>query len=90
MRLFYALFLIVIIHTRGTSQSMMLGRDTLVNFFIQNKYTAPKNNFFSASCNKAFFCRLEDKMQNKTKINFSFRLGSKEYTDRMEYYPYRK
>lgn len=37
---------------------------------------------------KEFFCRIEEKLIKKSKINFCFRLGSKEYTNYIEYSPY--
>jgi hypothetical protein len=44
--------------------------------------------FFISNPKKAFFCRMEDKLIQKSKINFCFRLGSKEYTNYFEYSPY--
>jgi hypothetical protein len=59
-------------------------------FIIHQTDTIPPNIRLDLSNNKKpFFCRLEDKLNIKGKSIFSFRLGSLEYSNMLEYSKFR-
>ena len=68
---------IIVAFTKANAQ--FLPQDSLI---LKN----PHLFFLDLKPKKAFFCRLEDRMIQKSKLNFSFRLGSKDYTNYMEYW----
>lgn len=62
-------------------------QDSLKNYFINTSFikTNTSFNFSKPFCERAFFCKLEDHYMQKNKLAFSFRLGSSNYTNSLEY-----
>ncbi len=76
---------------KGHSQSLMNYKmDCEFSTFktkngLQLEFKGFNNQLLFAPSNKAFFCRLEDRIQKSKKIKPSFRLGSLNYSNLLEY-----
>ncbi len=75
--------------TRDTPEFKMefLGKKAVTNAhraIAQRSSVYTINSYFNKELQKPFFCRIEDAIATKNKVNFKFRLGSVQYVDAME------
>ncbi len=56
-------------------------KKVLIQQGIPNCFNPKK---YQGKAHSAFFCKLEDRLEKKTKTAFRFRLGSLEYVDKLE------